>query len=93
MVVIRLKRGGSKKRPFYFIVATDKRNRRDGGVLEVLGFYNPIPQGSQVKVQIRNMEAIQNWQAKGAQLSDTVAALLKQVPKAVSTAVAATPAA
>jgi small subunit ribosomal protein S16 len=82
MVVIRLKRGGSKKRPFFFIVAVDKRNRRDGGVLEVLGFYNPLPQGQQQKVQIRNMEAVKNWQANGAQLSDTVAALLKTVPSA-----------
>ena len=78
MVVIRLKRGGSKKRPFYFIVATDKRNRRDGGHLEVLGFYNPTPLGSQQKVEIKNPDAISEWVKKGAQISQTVARLIKE---------------
>ncbi len=78
MVVIRLKRGGSRKRPFYFIVAMDKRSRRDGGHLEVLGFYNPTPAGSQQKIEIKNADAIKNWLKNGAEVSETVARLLKE---------------
>ena len=89
MVVIRLKRGGSKKRPFFFIVATDKRNRRDGGVLEVLGFYNPMPKGQQQKIQIKNVESLNKWQSNGAQLSETVARLLKEVATTAKTAAVA----
>ena len=46
MVVIRLSRGGSKKRPFYNIVVTDSRNRRDGRFIERVGFYNPVAYGN-----------------------------------------------
>lgn len=78
MVVIRLKRGGSKKKPFYFIVAISKRTRRDGKALEVLGFYNPSPKGQQQKLQIKNVEAIKTWLANGAQLSETVNGLFNE---------------
>ncbi len=79
MVVIRLKRGGSKKRPYFFIVAMEKRDRRDGKHLEVLGFYNPNPKGQQVKVQIKNAQSIDKWVSHGAQVSPTVSRLLKEV--------------
>ena len=52
MVVIRLARGGSKKRPFFNIVVTDSRNRRDGRFIERLGYYNPMAAGQGVKFQI-----------------------------------------
>ncbi|HAB46783.1 MAG TPA: 30S ribosomal protein S16, partial [Lautropia sp.] len=48
MVVIRLSRGGAKKRPFYNIVATSKRNRRDGAFIERLGYYNPVASGAEL---------------------------------------------
>ncbi len=52
MVVIRLARGGSKKRPFYNIVATDSRNRRDGRFNERIGFYNPMASGAAPRLSI-----------------------------------------
>ena len=52
MVVIRLARGGAKKRPFFNIVATDSRNRRDGRFIERIGFYNPIASGEEVGLRI-----------------------------------------
>ena len=52
MVVIRLSRGGSKARPFYNIVAADKRNRRDGRYLERIGFYNPMARGGEESLRI-----------------------------------------
>ncbi len=76
MVVVRLSRGGAKKRPFYHIVATDKRNRRDAGnTLERLGYFNPIARGQEIRVHV-NRERIQHWQTMGAQLSQRVSALL-----------------
>ncbi len=78
MVVIRLKLGGKKGLPFYYIVAMDKRSRRDGKHLEILGFYNPVAMGSQQKIEIKNPDAIKQWIGKGAQLSETVARLVKE---------------
>ncbi len=76
MVVIRLKRGGAKKRPFYHVVATDKRHRRDGGnYIEQLGYFNPIASGQDLRLQI-NLERINYWKSVGAQLSERVEALL-----------------
>ena len=76
MVVVRLARGGAKKRPFYHIVATDERNRRDAGnTLERLGYFNPIARGQEIRVHV-NRERIQHWQTMGAQLSQRVLALL-----------------
>lgn len=77
MVVIRLARGGAKDRPFYNVVVADSRNRRDGRFIERVGFYNPVaPEGSE-GLRI-NMERIAYWQGNGAQLSDTVARLVKK---------------
>ena len=77
MVVIRLARGGSKKRPFYNIVATDSRNRRDGRFNERIGFYNPMASGAAPRLSI-NEASLNAWVANGAQMSDTVARLYKE---------------
>ncbi|MFA5662625.1 30S ribosomal protein S16 [Castellaniella sp.] len=77
MVVVRLARGGSKKRPFYSIVAADSRDRRDGRFIERLGFYNPVASEGQENLRIA-LDRIQYWVEHGAQLSDTVARLVKQ---------------
>lgn len=76
MVIIRLSRGGSKHRPFYNVVVADSRNRRDGRFIERVGFYNPVAQEGQEGLRIQ-MDRISHWQERGAQLSDTVARLVK----------------
>jgi small subunit ribosomal protein S16 len=81
MVVIRLARSGAKKRPFYNIVAADSRNRRDGRFIERVGFYNPVAAASE-KGLVVNAERVAYWQQNGAQLSPTVARLVKQAGKA-----------
>ena len=74
---IRLARGGSKKRPFYSIVATDSRMPRDGRFLEKLGTYNPLlPKDSEERVKM-DMERVQAWLDKGAQPTDRVARFLE----------------
>ncbi|WP_374243240.1 30S ribosomal protein S16 [Zoogloea sp.] len=83
MVVIRLARSGSKKRPFYNIVAADSRNRRDGRFIERVGFYNPVASGAE-KGLVVNAERLAYWQGNGAQLSDTVSRLVKQAAKAAA---------
>ena len=85
MVVIRLARGGSKKRPFYNIVATDSRNRRDGRLNERIGFYNPMASGAAPRLSI-NEASLNAWVANGAQMSDTVARLYKEFKKAAAPA-------
>ncbi|MCC1497269.1 30S ribosomal protein S16 [Alcanivorax sp. 1008] len=80
MVVIRLSRGGSKKRPFYSLVVTDSRNARDGRFIERVGFFNPIARGGEVRLQI-NAERVDHWVAQGAQLSDRVSGLVKESRK------------
>lgn len=85
MVVIRLARGGSKKRPFYIIVATDSRNRRDGRFNERIGFYNPMASGAAPRLSI-NEASLNAWVANGAQMSDTVARLYKEFKKAAAPA-------
>ncbi len=80
MVVIRLSRGGSKKRPFYNIVATDSRNRRDGRFIERIGFYNPIASGAAEGFSIKQ-DRLAHWQGVGAQMSPTVERLVKAAAK------------
>ena len=75
MVKIRLKRIGMKKEPFYRIIVTDSRNGRDGRAIEELGYYNPITDPSELKV---NAERAKYWLGVGAQPSDTVRGLLKK---------------
>ncbi|MDO4894929.1 MULTISPECIES: 30S ribosomal protein S16 [Moraxella] len=81
MVVIRLARGGSKKRPFYQVVVADKRAARDGRFIEKIGFFNPLARGQEVETRI-DLEAYNAWIAKGAQPSDRVASLVKALNKA-----------
>ncbi|MGV8900499.1 MAG: 30S ribosomal protein S16 [Burkholderiaceae bacterium] len=76
MVVIRLSRGGAKKRPFFNIVATDSRNRRDGRFIERIGFYNPMAAASEESIRIAQ-DRLTYWQGVGAQLSPTVARLVQ----------------
>ncbi|MFT4173735.1 MAG: 30S ribosomal protein S16 [Rhodocyclaceae bacterium] len=81
MVVIRLARGGAKKRPFFNIVAADSRNRRDGRFIERVGYYNPVASGAATTLSI-NAERLAYWKENGAQLSPTVERLVKQHAKA-----------
>lgn len=80
MVVIRLARAGAKKRPLFNIVATDSRSRRDGRFIERLGFYNPVASGNDEGFRIAQ-DRLAHWQGAGAQLSPTVARLVKQAGK------------
>jgi small subunit ribosomal protein S16 len=83
MVKIRLTRGGAKKRPFYHIVVTDQRNKRDGRSIERLGFYNPVAQGQEKRVEL-NVERVKHWISQGAQLTDKVSVLFKAAGKAAA---------
>ncbi len=74
MVVLRLARHGAKKSPFYRVVATDSRNKRDGRFIEILGHYNPV---SADKPLVIKTDRVQHWLDAGAQPSTTVARLLK----------------
>lgn len=80
MVVIRLTRGGAKKRPFYQIVVTDSRNPRDGRFIERLGFFNPTAQGQAEKFRL-DTARFDHWVSQGAQPSERVASIVKQVKK------------
>ncbi len=74
---IRLARGGSKKRPFYRIVAADSRMPRDGRFIEKLGTYNPLlPKDSEDRVKM-DMERVQYWLSQGAQPTDRIARMLE----------------
>ena len=77
MVVIRLARGGAKKRPFFNIVVADSRNRRDGRFIERVGFYNPIAGASEEGLRIAH-DRIGFWQERGAKQSETVAGLVQK---------------
>lgn len=78
MVVIRLARSGAKKRPFFNIVVTDSRNRRDGRFIERVGYYNPVASGNATGLVV-DAERLAYWQSNGAQLSPTAARLVKQL--------------
>ena len=77
MVVIRLARGGAKKRPFFNVVVADSRNRRDGRFIERVGFYNPIAGAKEEGLRL-SLDRIGFWQQRGAKLSDTVAGLVEK---------------
>ncbi|MBM7543487.1 30S ribosomal protein S16 [Periweissella beninensis] len=74
-VKIRLKRMGSKKRPFYRVVVADSRSPRDGRFIEIVGTYNPLVEPAEVKLEEEN---ILNWLSNGAQPSDTVKNILSK---------------
>ena len=76
MVTIRLSRGGAKKRPFYHIVVTDHRNRRDGRCIERIGFFNPVAKGKEETLRL-DLERADYWISNGAQTSDRVRSLIK----------------
>ncbi|AGM41366.1 30S ribosomal protein S16 [Spiribacter salinus M19-40] len=77
MVTIRLARTGAKKRPFYHVVVTDRRNARDGRFIERLGFFNPVAAGQEVPLRL-DLEGVDRWIAKGAQPSERVVQLIRQ---------------
>ena len=87
MVVIRLARGGAKKRPFYNIVVADSRERRDGRFIERLGFYNPMAAGGEEPLRVA-LDRMSHWQGVGAQVSPTVKRLLVSAVKAQAGAAA-----
>lgn len=88
MVIIRLARGGAKKRPFYSVVVADSRNRRDGRFIERVGFYDPLAKDEVEGLRLDGAR-IKYWQSTGAQLSDCVARLVKQDAKGPEAAKAA----
>jgi len=75
MVVIRLSRGGAKKRPFYHLTVTDSRNPRDGSFIERVGFFNPIAAGKEERLRV-DQARVEYWVSKGALLSPRVEKLL-----------------
>ena len=75
MLSIRLMRMGAKKKPFYRINVTEKRSKRDGSFVEIVGYYDPCRNPAEVKL---NRERINYWIERGAQPSDTVRSLLKR---------------
>ncbi len=84
MVTIRLARGGAKKRPFYHLVVTDKRNARDSGAyIERLGFFNPVARGNEERFRV-DADRLEHWLGKGAQPSERVASLIRTEQKAAA---------
>ena len=83
MVVIRLARGGAKKRPFYNIVVADARERRDGRFIERVGFYNPMAAGAEQPLRVA-LDRVSYWSGVGAQLSPTVTRLVDQAKTATA---------
>jgi small subunit ribosomal protein S16 len=80
MVVIRLSRGGTNKRPFYTLVVADKRRARDGRYIERVGYFNPIAVGGEKRLEV-NRERIAHWISQGAQPSERVGHLLAELDK------------
>jgi len=85
MVTIRLSRAGAKKRPFYHLVVTDSRNRRDGSYLERVGYFNPVGKDHEENLRIE-LDRVDYWIGQGAQTSDRVGALIKSHRKALAAA-------
>jgi len=81
MVKIRLRRTGCNNNATYRVVAADSRSPRDGKFLEILGWYTPKQDGENFKV---DLERIAYWQSKGAQLSETVASMVRKAKKAMA---------
>jgi len=77
--VIRLQRGGRKKRPFYAVVVMDERKRRDGAFIEKLGYFDPCSSPEVIEL---DLDAVKKWTDTGAQVSDRVAYLIAQTSKA-----------
>ena len=77
MVIIRLARSGAKKNPYYFITVADERRPRDGKFIERLGFFNPSSSGQEERLRL-DLDKLNEWVAKGAQLSERVQSLVKE---------------
>ena len=82
-VKIRLARHGAKKRPYYRVVVADSRTRRDGRFVERIGFYNPVAAETEEGLRVA-VDRLSFWQQQGAQLSPTVARLVKQASAKVA---------
>ena len=80
MVTIRLTRRGGKNQPFYHVVVTDSRKRQGGSSLELVGFFNPVARGKEVKLKLE-LDRIDHWLGKGAQQSDRVRQLVASYRK------------
>ncbi len=83
MVSIRLSRAGAKKTPFYHLVVSDSRNRRDGRYIERLGYYNPVGRSHEQNLRV-DLERVDHWLSVGAQPTERVAALIKASRKAAA---------
>lgn len=81
MVIVRLARRGTKKRPFYHIVATDNASRRDGRFIEQIGTYDPHKPDSEAVVKLDRLDY---WVGVGAQLSERVSHIIRAKKKAAS---------
>jgi small subunit ribosomal protein S16 len=81
MVTIRLSRGGAKKKPFYHITVADSRFARDSRFIERVGFFNPVARGGEERLRL-DLERVDYWVGKGAQLSERVNSLAKEARKA-----------
>ena len=90
MVVIRLARGGAKKRPFFNLVVADSKRSRDGRFIERIGFYNPKAAEGQEAFRLAN-DRLAHWTGQGAQMSDTVARLVKQYAEGKMSRIAPAP--
>tara|TARA_A100001015_G_scaffold318453_1_gene438389 strand:+ start:2715 stop:3002 length:288 start_codon:yes stop_codon:yes gene_type:complete len=84
MIVIRLSRGGRKKKPFYHVVVADSRSPRDGAFLEKLGHYNPIADQKADQVIHIDMERVSHWVSKGAQIRERVKQLIRKQARVAS---------
>ena len=84
MVTIRLARGGAKKKPFFHITVSDRRNARDGRFIERIGFYNPMARGQEERLRL-DLERMAFWQSQGAKLSPRVSTLVKDAATAATT--------
>ena len=80
MVTIRLTRRGAKNQPFYHVVVTDSRERQGGSILELVGFFNPVARGKEVKLKL-DLDRIDHWVKLGAQESARVRSLVKDYRK------------
>jgi small subunit ribosomal protein S16 len=85
-VKIRLKRMGAKKKPFYRVVVADSRSPRDGRFIEEIGYYDPLKEPAEIKI---DTEKAKKWVSNGAQPTDTVKALLKKAEASVAPEAAA----
>ena len=88
MVTIRLTRRGGKKEPFYHVVVTDSRKRQGGTTLALVGIFNPVARGKEIKLRL-DVAKIDAWLKKGAKASERVAALVAQYRKETAPAAAA----